>query len=92
MQVFYFEFCEIFKNSYFIEHLRSVASEIDTPLVSWKSFEVILGEAVQSCVSYSSILLLYLCRNMVHNRAESRSCCSSLEKYFMGGFDLASWS
>ena len=32
------EFCEIFINDYFAEHLGTVASETYTLLVSWKSF------------------------------------------------------
>ena len=84
-------FCEIFKNTYFVEHLGTVASETYTVSVSWKSFKLILGEAVQSSVSYLSILSLYLYRNTVYNRARSLPCCSLLEKCFMNGSGWASW-
>ena len=57
--VFSWEFCEIFKKTYFVEHLGTVASETDTVLVPWKSFKAILGETVRSSVSYLSILSLY---------------------------------
>ena len=51
-----------------------------------------LRETFQSSVSYSSILSLYLYRNMVYKRARSLWCCISLEKCFMGNFGCASWS
>ena len=82
----------IFTNTFFVEHLATVVSETHTMLVSRKSFKVILGEKVQSSVSYSSILSLYLYRNTLYNKPRSLPCCSFLQKCFMGGFGWTSWS
>ena len=75
----------------FAKYLRTVASETYTVSVSWKSFKFILGETVQSSVSYLSIISLYLYRNTMYNRARSLPCCSLLEKCFMNGSGWASW-
>ena len=92
---FFCEFCKIFNNTNFAEHLGTSCFwnvYIIRLLVPWKSFKVILGETFQSNVSYLSMLSLYLYRNVVYNRAKILSCCSSLENCFRGDFGWASWS
>ena len=47
-QVFSFEFCEILKNSYFIEHLRKIASEIDMKIVERYHLSMFREEQIRS--------------------------------------------
>ena len=63
-----------------------VASETYTIPVSWKSFYVTLGEAVQTSVPYWSLLSFYLCRNIVYNRAWGLPCYGAPEKGIKGSW------
>ena len=47
-QVFSFEFCEILKNTYFTEHLRKIASEIDMKIVERYHLSMFREEQIRS--------------------------------------------
>ena len=47
-QVFSFEFCEISKNTYFTEHLRKIASEIDMKIVERYHLSMFREEQIRS--------------------------------------------
>ena len=47
-QVFFFEFCEILKNSYFKEHLRKIAFEIDMKIVERYHLSMFREEQIRS--------------------------------------------
>ena len=52
-QVFFCEFCEIFKNKYFIEHLQTTAS---AGLLIWDSFHYLLRYRKMECTQVRSAL------------------------------------
>ena len=59
VQVFFCEFCEISKNTFFTEHLRETASEVTSVVIYTSLFTLTCLSLITLIYSYVLFVLLY---------------------------------